>query len=82
MMMLEKSIRMNWEKSKNLKSSDSSPFIELAISRAFFLYFSIENAKTFSFTLTKWYNKMQIIIHGVISLNHFLKSSSHFIPFG
>ncbi len=29
-MMLEKSILMNWEKSKNLKSKDSSPLIEFA----------------------------------------------------
>ncbi len=82
MMILEKSIRMNCENSKNLKSNDYYPFIELAISSAFCLYFYIENANTFSFTFTKWYNKMQIIIHGVISLNHFLKSYNHFIPFG
>lgn len=51
--MLEKRILMNCEKSRNLKSKDSSPFMELAMSRAFFLYFYIENAKTFSFTFTK-----------------------------
>ena len=51
--MLEKSILMNWEKSRNLKSRDSSPLMEFAISKALFLYFYIENANTLSLTLTK-----------------------------
>lgn len=54
MIMFEKRILMNWEKRRNLKSRDSSPFIEFAISKAFFLYFSMENAKTLIFTFTKW----------------------------
>ena len=53
-MMFEKRILMNWENSRNLKSSDYYPLIELAIYKAFFLYFYIENAKTLSFTFTKW----------------------------
>lgn len=41
MAMLENRIRMNWEKSRNLKSSEFSFLISSAMDRALALYFSI-----------------------------------------
>ena len=64
MAMLEKRILMNWENSKNLKSREFYRFIDLAISKALPLYFSITMWNTFTFTRTKWYTNKMIISHG------------------
>ena len=64
MAMLENKMRMNWEKSRNLKSREFSRFMVSAISRAFPLYLDITMWNTFTFTRTRCTVSSTMIIHG------------------